>query len=219
MPRTTLSLFLTAVIALGAGAAGAWLTRSSSGVAVVDLDRIAKELGRDVQMANDLKANQTFLANELSGIQSTANAELKKMETDLGPDAATEEKQKLLQVAQAGQIQFNNLQKQADVKLGQRRNFLISSFREEARPIADRIAKARGAKAVVTPNEVFSFDNTIDITTEVIAEMRLASPPQAAPAAPAPAAAPTVDKQVRQASASTTKPAPKTKPLARKKDE
>ena len=223
MPRTTMTLALCAIIALGAGAAGSWLTRSKGGVAVVDLDRVAKELGRDVQMANDLKQSQNSLANQLSAIEKNAVEQLQKMKTDMGDKPSEEDNQKLAQTAQATQIQFNNIQKKAVAAIGQRRDLLVASFREEARPVADKIAKANGAKAVVTRNDafLFIFDDSVDITDAVVAEMRNA-PKVAAPATPAPAtaaAAPATDNKVRTASATTTKPAPKAKAPAPKKDE
>jgi Skp family chaperone for outer membrane proteins len=204
---------------------------------VVDLDRVAKELGRDVQMANDLKSSQTALLNELATIQKDANEELKKMQTELGEDAPAEELQKLKQTADIAQQRFNQLQKTADVKLGQRRDFLVASFRQQARPIVYQVAKDHGAKAVVTETVLYTFDETIDITDAVIAKMR-STPAAAAPttptapatapeaatsgpvaeAKPAPAAAPAGDSKIRQASATTAKPAPKAKPAQPAKD-
>ena len=237
MPRKIFSLVFWCVVALGAGALGSQFVRPQGGVAVVDLDRVAKELGRDVQMANDLKSSQTALLNELATIQKDANEELKKMQTELGEDAPAEELQKLKQTADIAQQRFNQLQKTADVKLGQRRDFLVASFRQQARPIVYQVAKDHGAKAVVTETVLYTFDETIDITDAVIAKMR-STPAAAAPtsptapatapetatsgpvaeAKPAPAAAPSGDSKIRQASASTTKPAPKAKPAQPAKD-
>ena len=222
MPRTTLTLALCAVIALGAGAAGSWLTRSKGGVAVVDLERVAKELGREEQMVNDLKANQNNVASQLATVEKNAIEKLNQMKAELGEEAPEDKKLEFAKTAQSAQIQFNNLQKQAVTAIGQRRDFLVASFRAEARPVADKIAKSNGANAVVTKNDafLFSFDNTIDITDAVIAEMR-ANPAKPAAAAPAaqPAAPAAGEGTVRQASASTTKPAPKARPAAAKKDE
>lgn len=216
MPRSTMTFALCAIIALGAGAAGSWLTRSHGGVAVVDLDKVAKELGRDVQMANDLKANQNNLATQLSTLEKNAVEQLNKIKAELGETPEEDKLKEFAQKAQNAQVNFNNIQKQAIAAIGQRRDVLVANFRQEARPVCDKIAKANGANAVVTRNDafLFSFDNTIDITDSVIAEMRL-NPPKAA----APAAAPAGDNKVRQASATTTKPAPKTRPAAPKKDE
>lgn len=222
MPHTTLTLALCAVIALGAGAAGSWLTRSKGGVAVVDLDKVAKELGRDVQMANDLRQNQSVLAGKLSAIEKNAVEQLTKMKAELGETPAEDKAKEFAQSAQNAQVKFNALQKQAVTAIGQRRDVLVATFRQEARPFADKIAKANGANAVMTRNDafLFSFDHTIDITDQVIAEMR--SAPKAAVTAPAAPAAdapnPTVEGTVRQASASTTKPS-KAKAAAPKKDE
>ena len=221
MPRSIMTFALCAIIALGAGAAGSWLTRSKGGVAVVDLDKVAKELGRDVQMANDLKANQSNLANQLSALEKNAVEQLNKIKAELGETPEEDKLKEFAQKAQNAQVNFNNIQKQAVAAIGQRRDLLVANFRQEARPVCDKIAKANGANAVVTRNDafLFSFDNTIDITDAVIAEMRLAPPKAASPAAATPAA-PAADSKVRQASATTTKSAPRTKPAAApKKDE
>lgn len=218
MPRTTMTFALCALIALGAGAAGSWLTRSKGGVAVVDLDRVAKELGRDVQMANDLRASQSNLASQLQTVEKNAVEQLNKIKADLGETPEPDKLKEFTQKAQNAQVNFNSLQKQAIAAIGQRRDLLVANFRQEARPVAEKVAKASGAAAVITKNDafLFSFDNTIDITDQVIAEMRTA--PKAA--TPAPAAAPktaeATDSKVRQASATTTKPAPKSKPAAKK---
>ena len=235
MPRQIFSLVFWCAVALGAGALGSRFVRPQGGVAVVDLDRVSKELGRDVVIANDLKATQSALLNELAAIQKNANEQLQQMKSELKEDAPAEEIQKLQQTAGSAQMQFNQLQKQADAKLIQRRNFLFASFQEQARPIVYEVAKEHGAHAVVTETVLYTFDDTIDITNAVIAKMRampaLATPaPAAAPVAPAaapatpeatpaasvaeakPAPASAGDKNIRQASATTTKPAPKTKP-------
>ena len=220
MPRTSLTLALCAVIAFGAGAAGSWLTRSQGGVAVVDLDKVAKELGRDVLMVNDLKANQSHLANQLAAVEKNAVLKLQEMKANLGETPEEDKKLEFAKTAQGAQIQFNNLQKQAVAAIGQRRDLLVASFRAEARPVADKIAKSHGANAVMTRNDafLFSFDHTIDITDAVIAEMRAnpAKPATAPAATPAPAATTPAAKDgpVRQASATTTKPAPKARPAA-----
>ena len=227
MPRTTLTLALCAVIALGAGAAGSWLTRAKGGVAVVDLDRVARELGREVQMINDLKATQSNVASQLAAVEKNAVEKLNEMKADLGENAADDEKVKFAQTAQGTQVQFNNLQKKAVAAIGQRRDALIASFRAEARPATEKVAKAHGAHAVITRNDafLFSFDNTIDITDEVVAEMR-ANPTKpaavaastTAAAAPKPVSPAAEAGPVRQASATTTKPAPKTRSAAKQSE-
>lgn len=223
MPRTALTLTLCAVIALGAGAAGSWLTRAQGGVAVVDLDRVAKELGREVQMTNDLKATQSNVANQLAIVEKNAVEKLNELKADLGEDAADDQKAEFAKTFQGTQIQFNNFQKKAVAVINQRRDTLIASFRAEARPATEKVAKSHGASAVMTRNDafLFSFDNTIDITDEVIAEMRANPAKPTAPAATPPTATTPAagEGTVRQASATTTKPAPKTRPAAPKKHE
>ena len=220
MPRNALTLTLCAVIALAAGAAGSWLTRSAGGVAVVDLDKVAKELGRDVLMTNDLKANQTHLAEQLSTVEKNAIEKLNELKAELGVDAADEKKAEFAQKAQGTQIQFNNLQKKAVAAISQRRDALVAAFRAEARPVAEKIAKSQGATAVMTRNDafLFSFDNTIDITDAVIAEMK-ANPAKPAATNVKPVAPAAKEGHVQQASASTSKAAPQVRPAAFPKTE
>lgn len=208
MPRQTLMYALCALIAVGAGAAGSWLSRAKAGVAVVDLDKVAKELGRVDMMENDLRSAQNTLANQLAGVQKQAIEKLNEMKSGLGETPAEEDLKKFNATAQATQIQFNNLQRQAVAKIGERRDILVFSFRQEARPVVEKIAKSKGAATVITKNEAFTFDNTVDITEDVINEMK-ANPAKAPAAKPAPAApAAASGTQVRQASATTTRPAP-----------
>ena len=222
MPRTSLTLVLCAVIALGAGAAGSWLTRAKAGVAVVDLDKVAKELGRDTQMTGELIGQQNSLAKDLGAIQKNFEGQLSKMKEELGEEPAPEKLQEFAKAKQIAQVKFNGFQQQAVSKISARRDQLIGEFRTEARPVAEKIAKSVGATAVMTRNDAVLFysDTAIDITDQVIAEMK-ANPTK--PAAK-PAAAPKSDSSVRQASATTTKPAakaaaPAPKAAPAKKDE
>jgi hypothetical protein len=53
------------------------------------------------------------------------------------------------------------------------RNELIRQFRNEIRPVAERIAKQRGATMVLLPtDQLLWFDRVTDITDELIAELR-----------------------------------------------
>lgn len=207
MPRTSLTLVLCAVIALGAGAAGSWLTRAKAGVAVVDLDKVAQELGRSDQMQGELIGAQNILARKLGAVQKEFEGQLSKMKEGLGEEPAPEKLQEFARAKQNAQFQFNGFQKEAISTIAKRRDELIGDFRAEARPVAEKVAKSMGATTVMTRNDAVLFYNepAIDITQQVIAEMK------ANPAKPAakPAAAPKSDGTVRQASATTTKPAPK----------
>jgi Skp family chaperone for outer membrane proteins len=174
------------------------LTRAKAGVAVVDLDKVAQELGRDTQMKGELIGQQNSLAKDLGAIQKNFEGQLAKMKEELGEEPAPEKLQEFSKAKQVAQFMS---------KITTRRDQLIGEFRTEARPVAEKIAKSVGATAVMTRNDavIFSYDNTIDITDQVIAEMK-ANPTK--PAAK-PAAAPKSDSNVRQASATTTKPAAK----------
>lgn len=209
MPRTTLTLVLCAVIALGAGAAGSWLTRAKAGVAIVDLDRVVKELGRDTQMAGELIGQQNTFQKQLAAVQNGIVDKLTKMKDELGTEPAPEKLQEFNKTKQQLQLQYNGLHQQAITKIGLRREQLVGEFRDEARPVAEQIAKSIGATTVMTRTDsvLTIVDDAIDITDQVIEQMK-ANPTK--PAAKATGAvAKTGDSNVRQASATTTKPAPK----------
>ncbi|HSG91490.1 MAG TPA: OmpH family outer membrane protein [Pseudomonadales bacterium] len=163
-------------------------------VTIIDLDSVARALGRDDVIAQQINQANQSLSSQLGQVAQNLQQQLTE-ERDkydvLGDEAEAELQQK---TAVANQ-QLQQTQRLAQQKSAQFRTAVINAFRDEVQPYASEIAKARGAVAVITvATPMLWFDPAADITGEVITAMRAAglerSAAPAAAATPAPAAAP-----------------------------
>jgi Skp family chaperone for outer membrane proteins len=174
------------------------------GVAVVDLDEIAHRLGRDAEMQQAFQGQTDRMQQALAAIQQKAVSQLEDARKHLGETPTQEEATSFLKLRQSAQVQLNQIKQQAEQKLGQHRQQLVNQFRDDAKPVAAKIARQRGFTTVVTKNDsfVFAFEEAVDITDEVAQAMLAARPAPAQPATPAqavpastqPAAAPAVQQ-------------------------
>lgn len=159
----------------------------SGGVAVLDIDKVAEELGVEDSVKTSLVDMQNDLNSELQKAQANLQAQMKNAEEQAGENPTDEAKRQLIQTNQQLNVQFNQMKAQAQQQLANERVKKISDFREQIRPYAMEAAKAKGLDVVlmkVTP-PVFDFSESVDITaatTELAKKAGLG-------AAPAPAEA------------------------------
>ena len=189
----------TAGVVCAAMVAGCQPQGGAAGVAIIDLDAIARALGRDDVIAQQINVANQQLAGQLGQVATNLQQQVqaRRDEYEVIGDEAEQELQELTAVANQ---RLQQTQQLAQQRSAQFRQAVINSFRNEVTPYASKIASARGAVAVVTvATPMLWFDAKADITDEVIAAMReagaglerAAPPPTAvAPAAtvaPAPA--------------------------------
>jgi Skp family chaperone for outer membrane proteins len=159
----------------------------TGGVAVIDLDEVARRLGREGAIKQSLVAHETSLNQQLETLRVSYANQLQQRKEELPEQPARGD---LAQVNAFEQQAVNRIQQarqhaQKDL-LSQKRD-LINAFREEVKPIASRVAATKGLNLVVSKNDtfLFAFDSAVDITQEVVAKM------QATTISPAPSAAET----------------------------
>lgn len=163
-------------------------------VAIIDLDAVARALGRDDVIAQQINIANQQLAGQLGQVATNLQQQVqaRRDEYDVIGDEAEQELQQLTAVANQ---RLQQTQQLAQQRSAQFRQAVINSFRNEVTPYAQKIATERGAVAVVTvATPMLWFDANADITDEVIAAMRAAGlerASQPAAASPAPAAAAT----------------------------
>lgn len=188
----TFGLALAALLLAGCDQLG-----GKPSVAVIDLDAVARALNRDdviVQQINS--ANQQLgaqLGQVATNLQQQLQEEVEKYEV-MGDEAQAELQQK---TAVANQ-QLQQTQRLAQVRAAQFRQAVIQQFRNEVQPYASAVAKKNGAAVIITvATPMLWWEPAVDITDEVIADMRAAGleaadePAAQQPAAqPAPAAEP-----------------------------
>lgn len=148
-------------------------------VAVVDLNEVARRLGRDQYMAAALKQSQQSLNEQLGVVQAAYVKEIEKKKEELGivgedVELNDEAVKTLLGMRQQANVNLNQARQQAISSLGQVRTKLIADFRSEVRPVASQVAKDKGLSVVLTKNDsvLFTHDDAIDITDEVAKQLK-----------------------------------------------
>lgn len=183
---------------------GSSASSSHGGLAVVDLDKVAAETGKNIQMKEIFQLQENSVKQQLAKAQFSANSQLEAKSKEFG-ETPTEEQQKEL-----AQFRFNatnvltKLQNQAGTKLSQAKQDQIAKFRSEIKPIAQEVAMKRGLSVVIPKNDglLLAVDPGVDITDDVIKAYREKRPaPTAAPAAAA--STPTATKPAAAAPART----------------
>lgn len=169
----------------------------SGGVAVLDIDAVARVLGVEEKVRIDLITMQNNLNTELQKTQGALQNQMTAFEQSKGEAPTDEDRRAIVATNQQLNSEFNRLKAQAQNTLAQERVRLINEFRIQLEPIAMKAAKAKGLDVVlmkVTP-PVFTYGAEVDITedTAKLAEeagMKVEIPAEPA-AVPAPAATPT----------------------------
>lgn len=148
-------------------------------VAVVDLDEVARRLGRDQYMANTLKQTQQTLSERLGVVQASYVEQIKKKQEEFGVgqediELSDEAVKKLLGMKRQAGLNLNQARKEALSSLNKQKLQLVGSFRSEVKPIAKEVAKEKGLSVVLTKNEtvLFAHEDSVDITNEVVKRLK-----------------------------------------------
>ena len=162
---------------------------------VVDLAAVAKATGQDANMQKRMEDGRQELSDQLQEVAADLEKELNEERDKLGDSPTEEEQQSLQQKITEAQQQYSQTQAAAQQQVQQFEAGVVLQYRESLQPILREIAAAHGASVVrVTDPSLLWFDPQVDITAEVIAEVRARSSTasadneSAAPAAPEPTA-------------------------------
>jgi Skp family chaperone for outer membrane proteins len=160
---------------------------SNGTVAVLDFDAVAKRLGRDVAIADQLKAENDTLVAQLGKTKDELQSQLDSSAQAIGDKPTDADKQKLVELGQSLNARLQARQQEARQELSQKQVTLIRQFREEVKPVAQKIAASKGMNTVLLRTDlvVLSADPAVDITDAVVAEMISSGKGTAAPSATA----------------------------------
>lgn len=141
---------------------------------MIDLDRVALAMGRDATMHADLKFIVESMIRQMNVERDKATENLNVMKSRLNRSSSLKEVEEYQAASRAAQAKLDELQSLAKAKVEEQRDKMVQSFREEVRPIAVQVSKSHGAQLVMTKNNAvaFFYDQSIDITDEVIAEIK-----------------------------------------------
>lgn len=143
----------------------------TGGVAVLDIDAVARNLGVEEKVRIDLLTMQNNLNAELQKTQQTLQAQMSGVEQSAGENPTEEQRRQILATNQQLNSEFNRLKAQAQQQLANERVRLINEFRIKLEPVALEAASAKGLDVVlmkVTP-PVFAFGAKVDITDDTTA--------------------------------------------------
>jgi Skp family chaperone for outer membrane proteins len=179
-------LFLAALF-VGAWGYG-WLPGSqknamAGGVAVIDIEAVAKQLGADATLGKQIKDAETSLNSQLGSLQASFRKQYKDKSRELlasrdnralPPADATAAKEQLAELEKRLNLQLLQAQQNAQGKFNAYRGRLVQDFRGEVVPVAKKIASQYGCAVVLTKNDavLLAFDEAHDITSAVVEELR-----------------------------------------------
>ncbi len=146
-------------------------------VAIVDLDSVADQLGREAAIVSAIKQREATLSQQVAGAKSSYEIQLRDTKAQLGTEPTKQQAQQFAQLQQQANLKLKQVAQQAQNNLKQHRAQLLQQFREEAKSVAQQVARERGFSLVVTKNDsiVLAFDGTSDITAAVTQRMQALS--------------------------------------------
>ena len=149
------------------------MSGGKSDIAIMDLAVIAEATGQDEAIRAEAEATRNALAAQLQEFAQVLDQQLTEEAEKVGADPSPEDLQRLQQLNAQARTQMNDAQTQAQTQAAQIEQQLVAEFRDAISPLAEEIAKSRGASAVMAVDAyMFWFDPAIDITDEVIAAWR-----------------------------------------------
>ncbi len=143
---------------------------SNGGVAVVDLDEVAKRLGRDVQMKKSIGLKKATLDQQLKAFQAGMRKALQDKAAEFGESPTPEQQKQLQSIHLRARIQMKQLQRSLHAELAQHKQQLINRFREEMKPTIRQIADDNGWSIVIPKDQnlLLTVKPAAEITDAVI---------------------------------------------------
>lgn len=140
-------------------------------VAILDIQRVAKESGYARQINRQLGELRNHLQTQLTGVQTQLNSKLNDKQIEFGKKPNKEQVKELNQLFTTAKAQLENAQQKAVSVVKTERSHLSNQLFDIVRPYAKRVANGRGLDIVMLKSDLLVFDHNpkTDITDEVIA--------------------------------------------------
>jgi Skp family chaperone for outer membrane proteins len=167
--RSLVMLVASAVLVTGCGHEG-------SSVAIIDLSAVAKATGQDEVIRIKAEATRRELVAQLQQLAQNLDQQLAAEAKKVGDAPTAEQEQRLQSLNVQARTQLQEVQQQAQLQANQIEQALVIEFKDSISPMAEEIAKAKGAQVILAQDvSLFWYEPTVDITDEVIAAWRAQS--------------------------------------------
>lgn len=162
-------------------------TATKGGLAVIDLDLVAKSIGRTQEINETWQVRKNALDQALQKLQASFNEQISAKKTEFGEEATEEQQKQIAAMQRDATNKLVQAGRKAQADLEQYRQQMVANFRAEVRPFAQQVASDKGLGVVIPKNEGFllSIDPAVDITADVISAYAAKRPSQAPAATPA----------------------------------
>lgn len=140
-------------------------------VAVVDVDRVFKEVGVLQKIEKERQKLDSFV--KASQLLQAYRTRMKTLQDKLGEAKTTPDKEKITAQMKAADEQFSQNIAPLQNSLQQYDNLAVASFRKRLGQFINQVAMKRGADVVLTtgPNLPY-FKNKVDMTEDVVKASR-----------------------------------------------
>ncbi len=157
------------------------------GTLIVDLAAVAKATGQEQSMQSRAQVAREEINSQLVKSAATLEQQIEQERETFGDSPTEEQQQQLQQTMAQAQQQYGQLQAEAQQQLQQNEINMVMEFREQIKPVAEKIAQSRNASLIVLADQsVFWLDPAIDMTGDVISALRAEGTFADAGATPAP---------------------------------
>ena len=141
-------------------------------VAIIDIHEIARQLGERERLQAVLDAKQAELQERLMLLQQGYAAQIEQKRAEFGQPLSPEQQRELEQLTASLNTQILQERSVSQNEYSQYQLELEQGYADRVRPYAMRIAQSQGFSVVVSKQNVFGFDDSVDITATVIADLQ-----------------------------------------------
>ncbi len=150
--------------------------QSTPDTVILDIDAIANATGQAATIKKQIETANNELTIQLQNISATLNEKLASEKKKLGKKLSSDDKKNMQELTLQANQKMQQARTLANQKSQQYKASLVLELRESIQPIAEKIARSRGADIVtISNNSLIWFNPDIDITDEIIAEIRAKS--------------------------------------------
>lgn len=142
-------------------------------VVVVDLDEIGKALGLQEEVAAQIRNDEQMLLNRRQQIIAQMQTQIQEKRAEFGEELTEEQQRELAQMNAQAQGIVNQINREIQGLAMRNRQVKVAQVREQIKPFVERIARRHNAKIVAEKANLFWSDDELDISGDVIAELKL----------------------------------------------
>ncbi len=137
-------------------------------IAVIDLNVVAEEIGARYKINQSLKLRETELVNQLNGFRDELGRRVDEVRASYGEDLNDQNLSALDKTLAENQEKVTLQAQAAQTQLAAHHARLKMQLLNQVRPVAYKVAQARGLSIVMTTSQIYAVAPDRDITQEVI---------------------------------------------------